>query len=214
MTSAPSHGISVLAGPNGAGKSSVAGEVLKAAGGSHFNPDDAARRLLLADPSLDAATANSQVWNEMVRLLEEAISGRRSFTFETTLGGNTITRLLVGAAIEGVPVRVWYVALASADLHVDRVRRRVAEGGHDIPEALIRSRYDASRLHLIELIPHLAELAVYDNSAEVDASMAIPEPTLLLHMAGGHVVESCPLMAVPAWAKGIVQAGLNAARER
>jgi predicted ABC-type ATPase len=65
-------------------------------------------------------------------------------------------------------VRVWYVGLSSPELHIARVRARVAKGGHDIPEPRIRERYDASRLNLIRLLPRLSELWVYDNSVEAD----------------------------------------------
>ena len=72
------------------------------------------------------------------------------------------------AANVGLPVRMWYVGLRDPDLHVQRVRARVARGGHDIPEATIRQRYDDSRTNLIRLLPHVAELKLYDNSLEAD----------------------------------------------
>jgi len=52
--------------------------------------------------------------------------------------------LLAAALSAGIEVRIWHVGLASAELHIARVRARVAKGGHDIPEALIRDRYDRS----------------------------------------------------------------------
>ena len=48
-------------------------------------------------------------------------------------------------------------------LHIARVRARVARGGHDIPEARVRDRFDTSRLNLIRLLPRLTELVVYEN---------------------------------------------------
>ena len=89
-----------------------------------------------------------------------------TFAFETTLGGKTITALLERALGAGGEVRIWYVGLSTPELHLARVRARVARGGHDIPEAQIRARYDASRLNLIRMLPHLTELRVYDNSVE------------------------------------------------
>jgi predicted ABC-type ATPase len=58
--------------------------------------------------------------------------------------------------------------LSSPELHIARVRSRVAKGGHDIPDAKIRDRYDRSRLNLIQLMPKLTELRVYDNTREAD----------------------------------------------
>jgi predicted ABC-type ATPase len=209
VSSGDPQGLYVLAGPNGAGKSSVAGGVVEASGGEYFNPDDATRRLLAADPSLSESQANAEAWEEMVRFLRLAISRRGSFVFETTLGGETISGLLADAASVGIDVRIWYIALATADLHVERVRQRVAEGGHDIPEDKIRARYDSSRVHLIELIPALKELWVFDNTAVTDLSELAPQPRLLLHMVDAEIVESCELKDVPEWAKSIMFTGLE-----
>jgi predicted ABC-type ATPase len=52
------------------------------------------------------------------------------------------------------------------ELHLARIARRVSEGGHSIPEDLVRARFDSSRLNLIRLLPHLTELRLFDNSAE------------------------------------------------
>lgn len=210
VTEGDPEGIYVLAGPNGAGKSSVLGHLVEAFGGVSFDADAQTRELLAADAALDEADANRHVWHEMVHRLREAICRQLFFVFETTLGGQTIFQLLQDAALEGTNVRVWYLALATPDLHVERVRQRVAEGGHDIPTEQIRDRYDSSRLHLIGLIPVLKELWVYDNTAPRDPDSLMPQPTLLLHMADAKMVESCPLEAVPEWAKGIVLAALKA----
>src|SRR6185503_10353107 len=119
---------------NGAGKSSIGGAFLREAGGQYFNPDEIARAMRTADPSLDAAPANGRAWAAGRRLLERAIRDRHDFAIETTLGGTTITALLLEAARRGFEVRVWYAGLATPELHVARVRSRVRRGGHDIPE--------------------------------------------------------------------------------
>jgi predicted ABC-type ATPase len=134
----------VLAGANGAGKSTIGGEALRAAGVNFFDPDAAARRIRGAQPDLAPADVNSMAWHQGRRLLERAIADRLDFALETTLGGETMTALLERAVAAGSEVRVWYVGLASQLLHIERVRRRVAKGGHDIPEADIRRRYDQS----------------------------------------------------------------------
>jgi len=97
----------------------------------------------------------------------------------------------------------------SADLHLARVRSRVAMGGHDIPEAKIRERYARSRMKLIELLPHLSELKVFDNTEEGDPQKGqSPSPRLLLHMKWGKIVGSAELSLVPPWAKPILLTGL------
>jgi predicted ABC-type ATPase len=202
--------IYVLAGVNGAGKSSIAGAAFDAGGGEYFNPDTAARRIRKADPSLGQVEANSAAWHLGKRLLQRAIAERLDFAFETTLGGRTITALLGRAASDGFEVRIWYVGLSRPELHIARVRARVARGGHDIPEARIRERYDASRLNLIRLLPRLGELWVYDNSEDADpgAGMA-PEPRLVLHRRRGAILRPRDLRLTPGWAKAIVAAAMR-----
>ena len=202
----------VIAGTNGAGKSSVAGARFRDLGEDYFNPDEATRTIRAADPSLSENEANSQAWFEGKRLLERAINERKDFAFETTLGGKTITDLLHQAIALGFSVKVWYVGLASAELHIARVRARVNRGGHAIPDAKIRDRYDQSRLHLVDLLPGLDELRVYDNSDDADpATGAQPQPRLMLRMSQGNVAEICDLATAPEWVKPILAAALNRA---
>jgi predicted ABC-type ATPase len=200
----------VLAGVNGAGKSSVGGAMIRAAGADYFNPDEAARKLMAANPGLDQVKANAAAWHQGRRLLERAMLERRDFTFETTLGGSTMPRLLSEAAAQGFEVRVWYVGLASPDLHIERVRSRVRAGGHDIPESSIRRRWRHSRLNLVQLLPHLTELRVFDNSADADpATGRAPKPALVLHVDHGEIVDPQNLSSTPEWAKPIVAAALK-----
>lgn len=69
---------------------------------------------------------------------------------------------------EKIEVRMWYVGLGSLELHLERIRARVARGGHDIPEPRVRQRYQQGILNLIDLLPLITELLVYDNSEEAD----------------------------------------------
>lgn len=207
--------IYVLAGTNGAGKSSIGGAAIRQKGADYFNPDEATQRIRSSNPHMSERDANSAAWHEGKRLLEDAIANRLVFALETTLGGDTITGLLSRAIAEGIEVRMWYVALATPDLHIARVRARVVRGGHDIPESKIRERYERSRINLIRLLPRLTELRVFDNSVEADpAAGSAPMPVLVLHMVTGIIVETCDLSKVPEWAKPIVAAALNSSETR
>jgi predicted ABC-type ATPase len=205
--------IDVLAGVNGAGKSSIAGAALRARGSDYFNPDEAARAFRAATLGIDIGEANAAAWNEGKRLLERAIAERRDFAFETTLGGNTIRGLLEQAVDAGLGVRMWYVGLTSPDLHIARVRARVARGGHDIPDEKIRERYDASRLNLIRLLPRLTVVQVYDNSKDADPHAGeVPAPVHLLHMERRIIKACCKPTATPQWAKPILAAAMKLAK--
>jgi predicted ABC-type ATPase len=200
--------LSVLAGTNGAGKSSIAGAMLCSVGGQYYNPDEETKHVLTANPGIDPSTANGLAWQAGISQLRGAIDARQNYIFETTLGGNTITSLLLEAAAAGLEVWVWYCGLDGPDRHLSRIRSRVARGGHDIPEEKVRARYVASRRNLVRLMPHLSRLTVYDNSAEADpAAGQIPEPRLLLDVSAGAVIfpeSQEDLRRTPAWAQPLV----------
>lgn len=208
--------IYVIAGVNGAGKSSIGGATFREqTAGDYYNPDEAARRLITASPGMDPVAANAAAWQQGMRLLRRAIAERLDFAFETTLGGNTVTRLLAEAAAQGIEVHMWYAGLSSPELHLRRVRSRVRRGGHDIPEEAIRSRYERSRLNLVALLPRLAALRIYDNSVEADpAAGAVPVPVLVLHTEGGKILNPQDLSRAPEWAKPIVAAAIKQSREQ
>lgn len=197
--------IFILAGVNGAGKSSIGGERLRE-GLAWFNPDEASRRIR-ETIGCSVEEANRLAWHEGRMRLESSIHSRSTFALETTLGGNTIPRLLLDAAGAGIDILVWFIGLSSPEQHIARVGARVAAGGHDIPETRIRQRWDTSRRNLIMLMPHLRELKVFDNSRQGDPQAGtIPAPRLLLHLRHGLIVA--PLLKrlekTPEWAKPIV----------
>ncbi|BBY10010.1 MULTISPECIES: zeta toxin family protein [Mycobacterium avium complex (MAC)] len=205
--------IHVLAGVNGAGKSSVVGATIRDKGGQYYNPDEAARDIVAANPGLGQAEANAAAWEQGRRLLQRAIDEGLDFTFETTLGGNTMPALLAEAAKRGLQVHVFYVGLDSADTCIERVRQRVRAGGHDISDADIRRRYRHSLINLVKLLPVLTGLRVYDNSASADPAIGqAPRPVLVLHMDRGRIVGPPDLSSTPAWAKPVVAAALDLAR--
>ncbi len=204
--------ITVLAGTNGAGKSSVGGALLSQAGVPYFNPDEVAREISKQYPDLPPSKVNSLAWHEGLRQVQEAIRLRHNHAFETTLGGDTLASTLEQALDTGMAVRIWYVGLESPELHIARVRARVARGGHPIPEATIRQRFNSSRVNLIRLLPRLAELKVFDNSTDSDPTLGRPpKPVLLLHVVRGKLVGpgQAVLLTSPEWAKPIIAAALN-----
>lgn len=202
--------IYVLAGVNGAGKSSIGGAAFRHFDADYYNPDEIARALISANPKLSQPDANSAAWSQGVMLLRRAIVQRKDFAFETTLGANTIPRLLAQAAAQGSEIYIWYIGLSSPELHIQRVRTRVRRGGHDIPAEQIRRRYEHSRLNLIELLPRLTGLQIFDNSADADPCAGeTPNPTLVLRMARGQIANPRDLRHTPDWAKPIVAAALK-----
>ncbi len=202
----------VLAGVNGAGKSSIGGHLLERNGLTWFNPDTFAREFKAAT-GCDQETANAQAWQESIRRLDEALAKGLNHAFETTLGGRTV----VGKILEATrthDVLVWFCGLSSPELHIARVKARIAAGGHPIPEEKIQERYPLAQLNLIELMPHVAYIQVYDNSTEAAADGTVPDPLLVLEMEKGRVISPTPddvtaLQNAPEWTRPILEAALR-----
>ena len=205
--------IYVLAGVNGAGKSSIGGQHLADRGigdDDWFNPDAITRELIAA--GVEPGEANSLAWTMGRDVLAYAIENGRSHAFETTLGGSTQIMALLKKAADSHDVMVWYCGLDSVERHVARVAARVARGGHDIPTDKIRFRYERSQANLIELLPYVHELVIYDNSAEAGADGTIPDPQLVLQLSAGELrypSTQDDLMSTPGWAMAIVEAALE-----
>ena len=127
-----------------------------------------------------------------------------------TAGESVVTHRRRYGARDGVDSMVDLLLLDRANprsvaFQLARVRARVRRGGHDIPEADIRRRFETSRVNLVELMPVLAALRVYDNSAETDPARGRPPaPRLVLHVDRGRIVAPVDLAATPQWAKAIV----------
>ncbi len=159
----------VLAGPNGAGKSTAAPFVLHESFGitEFVNADDIARGLSGFAPET-AAIAAGRVMLTRLRSLAES---RAAFAFETTLATRFYTNWLAGLQRTGYRVGLIFLYLDSPELAIERVRRRVTEGGHDIPEDTIRRRYLRGLHNLFRLyISQVDEWTLYNNSG------LIPQP--------------------------------------
>ena len=161
----PNKRILIIAGPNGAGKTVFATDFLPneancptfinadliAAGLSPFRPDSAgirAARLMLS-------------------MIHEYVEKGESFAFETTLSGRGYARLIPRWQQQGYRIKLFFLRLPTPEMAAARVRQRVAEGGHNVPEPVIRRRFHAgwSNFELIyrDLVD---EWALYDSSGD------------------------------------------------
>ena len=161
----------VIAGPNGAGKSTFAAEYLGGEGeGSPFvNGDDIAADLSPDDPGAVAARASRIA----LRRMDALVADGADFAFESTLSGRAYAARLRRWRGTGYRVSIIYLRLASADQAVERVARRVREGGHYIPEPVVRRRFERSWKNFEELYRDVAdEWCVYDNSGRTPVLIA------------------------------------------
>ena len=164
MTSQSEKKIIIIAGPNGAGKTTFAEEFLpKEAGCPTFvNADLIAAGLAPFEPERAAFRAGRLMLEEIYHNVRRG----ESFAFETTLSGRGYAGMIPSWRVEGYIVKLFFLKLASPELAIARVRQRVREGGHNIPEPVIRRRF-ASGLDNFENLykPLVDEWALYDNSA-------------------------------------------------
>lgn len=163
--------IVVIAGPNGAGKSTFAAEYLGGEGGSppFVNGDDIAADINPADPSAVSAQAARIALGRMDALAAKGAD----FAFESTLSGRAYAARLRRWQARGYRVSIVYLRLASSDQAVERVARRVVEGGHHVPKAVVRRRFGRSWSNFLELYRGVAdEWRVYDNSGRIPVLMA------------------------------------------
>ena len=130
----------IIAGPNGAGKSTFAQQFLpnEANCPLFVNADLIAAGLSPFDP----AAAEVRAGRLMLEELRRHAAAGESFAFETTLAGRGYARLIPQWQAAGYWVHLTFLWLPSAELAVQRVAARVAQGGHDVPEAVIRRRFD------------------------------------------------------------------------
>jgi predicted ABC-type ATPase len=150
----------LLAGPNGAGKSTYAPN-LSAAIEAIIGPDAIAGQLLPTAPEKAALQAG----REAIRHIRKALSERRSFAIETTLSGRLHFQIARDSKSQGWNVGLTYIGLSTPELAIKRVRKRRRQGGHHVPAADVRRRYERS-LRNLSLFFRLADaFFVLDNSS-------------------------------------------------
>ena len=162
--SSPERKIIIIAGPNWAGKTTFANQIL-AGGQSSFpfvNADIIARGLNPGDPESEAFSAGRL----MLQKVEELVQSGKSFALETTLSGLAYSRSIPRWQGLGYRVELYFLSLRFADMAVERVSNRVSEGGHHIPEDVIRRRFEAGLRNFHDKYKDLVDSWVlYDNSS-------------------------------------------------
>jgi len=156
----------IVAGPNGAGKTTFAREFLPreaecplfvnadliAAGLSPFVPGD----------------ADIRAGRLMLKEIESHVRRRQSFAFETTLSGRRYAARIPEWQRIGYEVVLIFLWLPKVEIAIERVKERVRQGGHDVPEEVIRRRYETGWSNFSHLYKRLVDhWFLYDNSGRV-----------------------------------------------
>lgn len=176
MTGPSKSFCTIVGGPNGSGKSTIFG--LLNLVGQFINADVVARTI---NPNFPEA-ASLAAGRVILRQLAKATAARESFSYETTLSSNQSLALMSECKQLGYNVALVFVTLDDPGLNVRRVAERVAGGGHDIPEDVIRRRYDSSLAKLPHAISLADSVLIFDNSGF--------EPEMLLSIEQGNITEN------------------------
>jgi len=164
----------IIAGPNGAGKTTFAREFLpKYANCRNFiNADLIAAGMSPFSPEAAAIRAGRLMLGE----IELSMRRRDDFGYETTRAGRSYLRVIRRLKESGYAVHFFYLWVPSVELALARIRERVLRGGHDVPEGVVRRRFDRSMANFLVHYRLLADRWIfYDNSGSVPAIIAYGE---------------------------------------
>lgn len=158
-----SKNLYIISGCNGAGKTTasytVLPEVLHCK--EFVNADEIARGLSPFNPESVAIEAGRL----MLQRIEDLLVKDESFSIETTLATKSYIDLVRRAQVKGYTVRLLFFWLNSPELALQRIAERVAKGGHNIPEPIVRRRYVAGICNLFRLfMSEVDSWEIYDNS--------------------------------------------------
>jgi len=153
----------IIAGCNGAGKTTASytifPEIIKCK--EFVNADEIAKGLSPFQPETVALEAGRIMINRINELLNE----NKSFGFETTLSTRSYKNKILKAKKQGYTVTLIFFWLNNVDLAKERVKIRVKEGGHNIPEKIIERRFIKGIINLFDLyLPIVDNALIFDNS--------------------------------------------------
>ena len=153
----------IIAGPNGAGKTTFALEYLpEIAGCRNFVNADL---IAYGISPLNSIAVQYDAGRLFLDEVHKNIAKRIDFAFETTLAGRSQINLLKKLRKDGWQIVLFFLWIPNADFSKDRVRQRVQEGGHDIPDDAIYRRYPKIMYNLVNIyLPLCDKVSCYDNS--------------------------------------------------
>ncbi|MEX2581568.1 MAG: zeta toxin family protein [Verrucomicrobiales bacterium] len=165
----------IIAGPNGAGKTTFAREFLpQEANCPSFINADLIAQGLSPFRSEEAAIRAARL---MLEIMWESANAGRDFAIETTLSGRSYAGRIRQWQRNGYEVVLFFLQLASADLAVARVADRVAQGGHHVPEPVIRRRFHSGLANFHTVYKPLVDSwRLYDNSGALPILISSNQP--------------------------------------
>jgi predicted ABC-type ATPase len=153
----------IIAGPNGAGKTTFAKEFLPnyVKCSNFVNADLIALGLSPFSPS----NVNIKAGKLLLSEIDNFIDHKDDFAFETTLAGKTYVNLIKETKSKGYFVHIFFLWIPNMYLAKERIKQRVKQGGHHVPDADVKRRLDRSLKNFLDLYMPLADAwDIFDNS--------------------------------------------------
>jgi predicted ABC-type ATPase len=169
-----SRRVVIIAGPNGAGKTTFAEEfLLREADCPEFiNADLIARGL----SPFHSETAGFEAGRIMLSQIRAHVKAGKSFAFETTLSGLVYARLIPRWRSVGFSVNLVFLTVPKVEVALARIQARVAQGGHDVPEPVVRRRFERGLRNFERVYCKLVDSwARYDNSGPTPVLVDVGE---------------------------------------
>jgi len=153
----------IIAGCNGAGKTTasytILPEIIECK--EFVNADEIAKGLSPFQPEKVAFESGRIMINRINELLKE----NESFAFETTLSTRSYRNKIIQAKKQGYTITLLFFWLNNIELAKERVKTRVKEGGHNIPENVMERRYFKGIFNLFDIyLPIIDGALIFDNS--------------------------------------------------
>lgn len=156
----------IVAGPNGCGKSTAysRSEISELDGSVWIiNPDVLTVRIRESE-GLPQMEANLEAVKRIEAWLESSIAVHQTIGVETVLSTCKYRRLVSLAKRRGFEIRLIYVIVDSVELQIERIRLRVAKGGHHVPDEKVRDRRRRSLDQLTWFFEQSDYCLIFDNS--------------------------------------------------
>jgi predicted ABC-type ATPase len=167
--------IVIVAGVNGCGKSTFAATAAgKSAllGQTAINPDELTQAATVEFPVLKGAGANLVGVERAEKAVWRAIAEGKSAAIETVLSSAKFLPLVAAARRRRYRTRLIFIGLPKVDLAIERIRTRVTQGGHDVPDAKVRDRWNRAHDNLVIFMQAVDDVLIFSNVGPIPIPVA------------------------------------------
>ena len=183
----------LIAGANGSGKTTLAKELLEGENIPFLNADEIAEKICPHNLKSVQITAGKK----LLKQIDALTAKNQSFALETTLSGSLYAKIIQKLQEDGYRVRLIYVFLDNPELCIERIKTRVKEGGHYIPDDDVRRRYRRSMKNFWNIYRNIVDRwTLFYNG---------PEKNVLVAAGSGQKVDIIDEMLYNAFVKGFAK---------